>query len=165
MTDPYATATDLTKRFDARVIGDLVNDQNTRVDPTSLATNANVLAALDDATSIINSAVLVANRYDVDDLAAMKDIDAALLIRLTCNLAYGLLVMRRGQSVEKLDPYQDALKMLDHLRAGDRVFNIAGNEDAGNVQGSFPSSSVYSSLQLIRDVSKVFPVRRNQQVQ
>jgi phage gp36-like protein len=158
----YATTADLLKRVDSRVLGDLVSDSNVRVDPTSLLTDANIQAALDDASGLINSAVLVSEKYQPSDLAGLTGVDQAYLLRLTCNLAYGLLVLRRGQSVEKLEQYQEALKTLEMLRSGERVFAVAANEEAGLPQAQFPSAAVYQNLDLMRDKSKVFPTRRSQ---
>jgi phage gp36-like protein len=160
----YASPSDFLKRYDARVLGDLVGDSGVRVDPSALLQNVNVQAALDDASGMIDSAVLVAQKYTPDELAALTGVDAAFLIRIVCNLAFGLLTMRRGQPTEQIEQYKEALAALELLRSGERVFNVLANEEAGNPSASFPSFSVYSNLQLMRDVAKVFPVRRDQRV-
>lgn len=158
----YATPSDLLARYDARVLGDVVGDNNLRIDSTALLTNVNVQAALDDASGMINSAVLVAQKYSPLDLAAMTGVDKALLLRHVCNLAYGLLTMRRGLPVDKLDQFKMSMEALDKLRSGERVFGVPANEEAGNPQASFPSFSTYNNLKLMRDVSRYFPVRRDQ---
>lgn len=164
MTTSYALPEDFLRRYDARILGDLVNDNNISVDATSLLTNLNLQAALDDASGQVNSAVLVANKYSPAELQALDGIDREYLVRLVCNLAYGLLVMRRGLPSDKLPQYDEALETLKLLRSGERVFAVLANQDAGNPQASFPSFTVYSNLQLMRDVSKYFPVRRDQRV-
>lgn len=160
----YCTATDLLKRYDARIIGDLIGDNNARVEAASIVSDPNVQAALDDASGMINSAILVAQKYTSLQLAALTGADQAFLVRLVCNLAFGLLTIRRGLPKDKLEQYEEALETLKMLRSGERVFAVPENEAAGNPSASFPSASVYSNLDLMRDYSKYFPTRRDQRV-
>lgn len=161
----YATSQDFIKRYDARVLGGLVGDNGDPVTGLSLLSNANLQAALDDASGMIDAAVLVAEKYSPSDLTNLTGTSQAYLIRITCNLAFGLLSMRRGQPTEEIAQYQEAVETLSQLRNGERVFAVAANEEAGLPDAQFPSASVYSNLQLMRDVAKNFPVRRNQRIE
>lgn len=159
----YATATDLLKRYDARVLGDLINDAGVRQTPTQMLTDANILAALSDATSTINSAVLLSDRYTVVELQLLTGDDAALLVRLCCDIAYCLLVQRRGTDVKTLSQCQKCEETLNAIRDGLRVFNIQANKDAGLTTRGFPSTQTFANLNLERDYAgKFFPVRRQQ---
>jgi phage gp36-like protein len=159
----YAEPTDILARYDYRTIADLVNDYNVRPTEEQLLTDPNLQACLDDASGMIDSAIFVSNKYSSADLEALTDQDQAFLLRLNCDLAWGLLNRRRGYDIEKIKQYQEALEWLDRIRKGDRVFAVAGNESAGNPSSAFPSYATYQALKLVRDVSKLYPLRRPQQ--
>ena len=78
----YASVADLKKRFDVRTLGDLASDDGTQVASANLPADENVLAALDDASGEIDSAVLVARRYTTSDLTALTGNSLAYLKRL-----------------------------------------------------------------------------------
>lgn len=154
----YATPEQLVARFDARVIGQLVDDSGVEI--TSLAANNYVLEALDDASGQIRSAALVANKYtetNLDDLAADND---PFLVRLTCTLAYGFLRNRRGMGTENLPEVERAENWLAALRLGERIFNIQDNADAGNVHYSTISLAQRRETNLLADSYRFYPVRR-----
>lgn len=141
----YATPAQLLARYDARRIGDLVADPapgstTSRVSPTALLTDVNLAAALGDAAGMIDSAILKGGRYtpqDLADLAALSsgaDNSYQLLIRVNCDLAYGLLIRRRGLKVEDSAPgYLEALQTLQRLSDGDLVFNLSAVIAAGRM--------------------------------
>lgn len=161
----YASVSDLLKRYDARVIGDLVNDSGTRQTSIQLLLDDNVQASLDDAAGMINSAVFNAERYDVVALNNLTGVDQAFLIRLNCDLAFGLLSMRRGTQEKALPMYEMALDTLERLRTGDRVFNSLPELQAGNVTSEFVSVDNLTRIDLARDEARrYFPIRRDQQI-
>lgn len=129
----YATGTDLVGRYDARLLGDLCQDAGERIsDIPVLVANPNVLQALEDATGMVNSAALVGQRYVVADLEAMTGYGAAFLQRITCDLAFAFLRQRRGYDIEQYPTIKESFHFLDRLRLGERVFDIASAEAAGN---------------------------------
>lgn len=137
----YATPQDLLNRYDARRIGDLINDDGTRANSTQITASAIVQVALDDAAGMMDSEALAGGRYQPSDFATLQSAaqlagpntpaasDWNLVVRLNCDLAYGYLVGRRGYSrTETLSmaPYfEEALGILARLREGDLVFNVA----------------------------------------
>lgn len=133
----YATPADLKLRYDARRLGDLVKDDNTRATAGDLDSNLNVQAALDDAQGMVDAAVLAGARYSTVDLAALTGTNKAFLLRINCDLAYGFLILRRGftdSEMSKLAPgYAQAVKTLELLRTGERVFDIEANIEAGTL--------------------------------
>lgn len=140
----YATIADFKLRYDIRRIGDLVNDDETRATSAELDSSTTLQACLDDAHSMIDSACLLGKRYTADDLSGLTGTDAALLKRICCDLAYGLLVRRRGFTegeVSKLAPgYGEAVAILRQLRLGELVFVVdtvleAGTAEIGVVMG------------------------------
>lgn len=130
----YATAADLVKRKDARLLGQLCSDDGTTVPADQLEDDANLLAALDDASGEIEAALLQGQRYTVADLEGLSGNSAAYLARLCCDIAFGYLFDRRPNFVD--DPrYEQAMenrrKALDRLRLGEHIFNIDSAKEAG----------------------------------
>lgn len=140
----YATVADLLLRYDSRRIGDLVSDNDTRV--TNLADNVVVLEALKDASSMIDSACRVANRYSQLDLSSLTAEAANLRKRLTCDLAFGYLIQRRGYGAAELETmapgYIKGLEYLEQLRQGERVFDTTTHPSAGNTHRTILSKDV-----------------------
>lgn len=165
----YAQPSDLIARYDARRLGDLVKDDGTRATASALLTDTNLQAALDDASGMIDAACQRGQRYtptDLTNVAAGSDPlnpslsltnSQKLLIRLTCDLAYGLLVGRRAFSASDTNSqaprYAEALKLLDLLEQGEWVFTTAGALAAG-----IPVTGVVISSQigLISSITRIF---------
>lgn len=159
----YAQPADCLKRYDQRVIGNLASDTGVAVTPTNLLTDPNLQAALDDAAGEIDMAILVAERYQPSDLAALTGTAQAILFRLNCDLAYIFLVRRRGTDVSTLPQYNETQKTLQLLRDGERVFNIQSAQDAGLPTSEFPSAQQYTDLNLERDYCGTFYPQRVEQ--
>jgi phage gp36-like protein len=134
----YATNSDMKVRYDVRRLGELVRDDGTKATAAQLESDTVLAAMITDAESWINAAVLTGKRYTLDDLEALAGTDKAMLTRLTCDLAYGFLVMRRGftaDEVSKMAPgFKLALAALESLKAGEMVFNDEDNINAGRTQ-------------------------------
>lgn len=159
----YATPADLLKRYDARDIGDLASDTGTQVSTGSIPTDANVLAALADASGDIESALLAGNRYTTADLAAVTGNTASKLIRLTCDIAMGYLLSRRpGYDPERLKAFREQNHfMLERLRKGENVFDLTAQKDAGVIERATPTAVDVSKLNLMRDrTQNYYPARR-----
>lgn len=133
---PYATSSQFLERYDRRRVGELCRDNNTSATTGEIVSpDAVVLAMLNDASGMIDSAVRAGRRYSTSDLAALPTNSNYLLVRLCCDLAYGLLVARRGYNATDqfaMSPlYTAALQTLEQLRNGERVFVTDGAMDAG----------------------------------
>lgn len=140
-----------------------MNDFGVRQSPGNLTGDTNLLASLDDASGMVDSAVLVAGRYTPAQLATLTGQDQAFLIRLTCDLAYVLLVERRGTDAKALPQFDRAMEELKKLREGDHIFNIDVAITTGNITAEFPSTILYQALNLARDyAARMFPIRREQ---
>lgn len=160
----YASASDLTARYDARTVGDLAADDSVRVLPGAMAADANITAALDDASGDVEAALVVARRYTVAQLEALTGNSLAKLKRVTCDIAMAYLLGRRpafnpdllGTMREMADGY------LDKLASGENVFNLDDPKDAGLVTIDGPTKLQYNTLNLWRDRTRhTFPRRRN----
>lgn len=159
----YATPADLLKRYDARDIGDLASDTGTQVSAGSIPTDPNVLAALADASGDIDSALMAGNRYTSADLTSLAGNTASKLIRLTCDIAMGYLLARRpGFDMDRLKQFREQNHfMLERLRKGENVFDLAPQKEAGVIDHATPSAVDTSKLQLMRDRTKnYYPARR-----
>lgn len=122
----YASPDDMMLRYDVRRLGQLCNDTDVQLTSTQLLQNNVLQETLMDASGLVEAATLVGGRYSVNDLLELKDNPKRFLIRLVCDIAYGLLVGRRGfgsQDIKTLAPgYENALKFLEELRSGQWIF-------------------------------------------
>jgi hypothetical protein len=157
----YVKITDFLKRYDARRVADLVSDTSQR--PGGNITNqvqldalivllkadVNLQEILFDASEEVNLAVFIGKRYTRDQLLALALYDSPYnsktkpepggyaVIRLVCDLAFGLLNSRRGLTASDTELFSPreavAQKMLSMLRAGERIFDVVdhSNADAG----------------------------------
>ncbi len=160
----YATPAQFLQRYDARVVGDIVSDNADQVGAAELLDNANLQAALDDASGDIESALLFGERYTPDDLAALTGNSQSLLVRMTCDIAMAFLLRRRPTKNAEADAAQLELaeKHLERLRKGDRVFYRGDDVDpAGVVDTTGPTTVQLTSLNLIRDrTQNYYPARQ-----
>lgn len=140
----YATPAQLLERYDARVVGDCVSDNGIQVKRPELLTNANLQAALDDASGEIDASVLQAKRYTTTQLGALTGNSAKHLVRLTCAIAMGLLWERRQVSDDEDDTAKEtaqkrARQALESLRKGQTIFDVEEIKEAGLPQSHTPS--------------------------
>jgi phage gp36-like protein len=162
----HATVSDLLMRYDLRRIGDLVLDTDQRATAEELAGNSTagvvVQTALSDASGMINSAILAGGRYKLEDLLAMTTDSKAYLKRLCCDLAYGLLISRRGYGGADLDAMTSRSKeseaILELLRTGERMFEIEKNEQASTPQQAQISKNIALFSQ---ELDRYFGIRQS----
>lgn len=143
----YCTPDYFVQCYDVRVICDYLSDTGVPVidletnpfQPGDLDNNATLLRILTQATQKLKMAVRQSNRYTLAMLDAMyADVDTPTsagrqdeISRLVADLAYGLLISRRGLSLEevtKLAPnYQEALDRLEALKKNQEIFDDANS--------------------------------------
>tara|TARA_Y100000310_G_scaffold199050_1_gene199033 strand:- start:3960 stop:4466 length:507 start_codon:yes stop_codon:yes gene_type:complete len=153
----YAAPGDLTDRFDATVIKDLVSDTGEPVD--DVTGDDKVLAALADASGRVDAALLTGGLYSTDDLEGFTGNNLALLKRITCELAMAYLLGRRQEKYG--DDYfrrinKSAEEYLERLRKGERLFGLPASIRAGlpNVDGM--TAIEYENLNLLPDRTREF---------
>lgn len=128
----YATPTEMLQRYDARLLGELVQDAGTAISAAGLLTDTNLAAALADASSAIDVAVSVGDRYTPAQMADLSDTAAAFCRRLTCDLALIYVKRRRG----RFDPEKDGALLeevnatLKSLRDGDNLLLLQDETDS-----------------------------------
>lgn len=160
----YATPAEMQRRFDWRIIGDLVADDANQVSASDQLTNNVLLDMLADASGEIESALIVGNRYSTADLEGLTGNSANTLVRLTCELAYLNLTTRRGEKyVEDNEPLRKSvMDRLERLRKGENVLNLQPQKDASLVHVTGPTTLGIEQLNLMRDRvgTSFYPARR-----
>lgn len=160
MGNSYATPADLLLRYDANLLGMLVNDNSQQLSPAQLQNDAATQAALDDATGIIQSALYVAYKYTAAEIATATAESLSLLRRLCCDLAIVMLCQRRGYDYnDKYPMLALSLELIQQLRNGERVLDIGGNEKAGLAAATFPSLCQQRYAGFVVNNQRVFPYR------
>lgn len=157
----FASNADLLKYFDTRVVGDLAGDTGVRVSAGSLATDANVTAALEAASGKVAAAVMQGQRYSSDDLAGLTGNSLGYLKYLTCVVAFSILWERRPWSEDREKAAERADEMLEMLRTGKHVFDVEDHKDAGLPSIDGPSRVAIRDLNLIVDRARghYYPAR------
>lgn len=159
----YATPAEFLQRYDARVTGDLVDDNSDQQDPDSLLADAVLQAMLDDASGDIEAALGVGGMYTPADLAALTGNAKKHLIRICCDVAHVYLLRRRG--LIPAEEHKAAIELaeahLERLRTGQNVFNIPGEENSGIIDTTGPSLVDFGNMNLIRDRTKNYYPKRH----
>lgn len=104
----------------------------------ALPANENVLAALKDASGLLESAAFVGERYSPDDLEALAAADGtnaqALLFRIITDFAWVLLWERRpNKNVEPPPSLDRSQAFLEQLSQGRRIFGFQEAAEAGRI--------------------------------
>ena len=127
------------KRVDKTAVAKLASDTTTPVPAADLPTDPNVIAALRDASGVVESATSVGGRYSKADIAAIlaKPTSNAcgLLYRIVTDIAWAGLFERRPNKDMPTPPSMErSLAWLDMLADGKRIFPFLESEDAGVMQ-------------------------------
>lgn len=156
----YLTNAEFLQRFDARLVGDLVQDVNTRASSGSLATDTNLTAVLNDASGWVESACFVGQRYTTTDLTTLPTNSLSLLKRLVADIGLVFLAQRRGYSYKDKYPLlEESIKLLDRIRLGERVFDVTEVEKKGNPTSDAVSLVTISLQNPVSGHYRYFPIR------
>lgn len=164
----YASSADLTARYDARTVCELASDTTTPVTPGALATNAAVAAALSSASGMVEAAVFAGGAYTPDDMAALVDVSnatvgKAYLKKIVCDLAMGLLWMRRPDKGQLPPNYVRAEETLEEIRKGVKVFGLLAQQETGAGAEAVvePASDVERRAGVVWEAGRLFGTRNN----
>lgn len=130
----FAEPADLLLRYDYRAIGQMISDTGTAADEAAVLASDVTEALLADASGTITAYALKGGRYSEADLIALTGNGEAFLKRLTCDLAFYSVVLRRGLPVDQYPQIIEALAMLESLSQGNIIFPILANIEAGVAQ-------------------------------
>lgn len=118
----YLTVANFLLRCDQRTVADLVSDDGTAVDTSTLATNDKLIAALVDASGLVEGSAMRGGKYSPSDLAALTGVAAGRLYRLITEIAVRYLYERRPDKGPAPEMSKLALEELELLRKGESVF-------------------------------------------
>lgn len=136
----YCPVARFLERIDQRTVAQIASDGGEPVPIGSLSTNANVLAALKDASGLVESAAFRGEKYATADLAALAATDTVgrgLLYRIVADLAVAFLWERRPNKSDGAQPpasLQRSLQWLDDLAQGVRIFPMLEAMEAGRTE-------------------------------
>ena len=164
MTAPrYATASQLSDHIDTRLLAQLSSDDGTD-GAINLTTNTALAAALERASSDVQSHVLRGQMYSSSDLDTLQTAEDTTLLGLVCDLTLFHLAVRRGGDISPaiLERYRAAKDTLKALASGAQIFGLdTGAASAGTGQIKVINSNTRDNLNLVSDV-QFFPPRRTQ---
>lgn len=135
----FATATDLSSLYDPSIIGQLVTDTDVPVPSSGFSTNTYITYAIARASGDVRMACQTGLRYSDDDLTDIyESSDTSLrmqLVSLTCDRAFGYLLVRRSQLTKDWEMLASRAKqtddLLEALRSGYRLFSLPEQEAKG----------------------------------
>jgi len=149
----YATSDDMLARYDANTLGDLCSAADDGQPELDLASSPRMTAALQEAAGRIQAACFVSRLYSADDLAALTGPSLALLVGLNCQLAMAQLMLSRPEKFGGSDGIRsfrdDAESYLKMLKNGERLFDLAAQQDAGLPTIDGPTALDIQRLNLI----------------
>jgi hypothetical protein len=135
-TVPYATPAQFLATYDYRPAGQLVRDDGTQAGSSDLTVpDANLQWALMEATGEIEMMASIGQRYsptDLQNLANSNTAGAAILAKMTCDIAAEYLRERR--LIPAINPYPAYLRAqqkLDALATGGAIFPFTEAAKAG----------------------------------
>ena len=162
-----ASSSDLTARFDERLLESLVLD--TGANETDLSANTRTTQALLTASGKVEAVAVMGGRYTAADLAGLTSgsNSEALLKQIVCSIAVGLIVKSRGYFLgdaernSLLAAEQEALEWLDLLGNGKEIFADDSTViEAGKPSADGPTTAELDDLYLVaRNVPRLYPPR------
>lgn len=157
----FCTPADFLKRYDWRMIAELVSDTGYAVpDESQVLTDTNVAACLNDGAGMIVMYALKGGRYTEADLIAMTGNGAYALRRLNADLGLYNVVLRRGLPVDKYPQIEEALKLLDKLADGEIIFPLPANIAAGVAQSPPLTVQTIAANNFLVNSVRYFPTPR-----
>lgn len=132
------------KRVDRQAVATLASDvKGTPVPDNMLATNPNIIAALMDASGVLEAAVATGAKYSAADLqlmAATVCVAQGMMFRIVTDLAWQFLFERRPNMNAAMPPSMNrSLTWLDELAEGKKIFLFAEVRDATFMTGEIAS--------------------------
>jgi len=137
----FATSAELIVRYDWRWIGKQILDNNSAATEAQVLASPVIAAFLDEASEMVMAAAAVGARYSVADLTQYGGV---LLVRITCDLAMGLILKRRARAAKDDEAltraYVEALDYLEQLRRAERIFYAVPDVAEAGLPGTAPLS-------------------------
>jgi hypothetical protein len=153
---PWCSPSEFLDRYDANLVGELVRDDGSRAtvaemvgDPPTTDPDSKLVAALADASGLVEAALLTGGKYTREDLATLDGNGVGFLRRLVADLAIGHLLDRRGPNAQNWPNYERATQVLERIRTGSAVLPLSEAVEAGQVLSEFMTESELDTLGLL----------------
>lgn len=155
----YITPAELYNAYDRRMVEQLGTDSSGNAPLNS--TNARVTTAIERASEDVQMAATVGGKYSTTDLDTLQTDDRWALKGVVASLAIGYLVARRMDETPNAvkDAIDEARKVLDQLRSGERVFPIDSARTSGRASLVHLSTGQRARMDLVSD-QPFFPETR-----
>ncbi len=150
----YATIAQIKVHIDTRLLEMLASDDGSDADLTTYTTAPNLEAAVERASSDIESYARRGERYSAADLVALQTAEDTTLIGLVADLTVFHLAGRRGGDISPaiLARGQDAHRTLKALASGNRIFGMdTGAEGSGTATASVVAVTTRRQMGMISD--------------
>jgi len=155
----YCSPASFLLRYDNNLVGQLVSDNSSQIQPSDLPNNAILNQLLKDASGQVEAAALIGGRYSVSDLQSLTGVSQAFLQHIVSAITMGLLRQRRGMIEEGTGGfYQQALDALKALSNGTAIFSFAETEAAGSVLNYFFENQDFYRQRLLSNNIRAFGV-------
>lgn len=155
----YATIAQIKTHIDERVLQMLASDDGTDADLTSFATAPKLEAAVERASSDVESYARRGQRYSATDLSTLLTAEDTTLIGIVADLTlYNLATRKGGDLTPAIEARgRDAHRALKALGNGDRIFGMdTGAEGSGTATVSVILPTTRAELNMVSD-SEYFP--------
>lgn len=139
-TSLLCPASEFLKRVDRKAVAKLASDETdgTPVADGNLETDENIIAALRDASGLVESAAMNAARYKKDDLeliVATECNSQGILFRMVSDLAWTFLFERRpNTNIQPPASMNRSMEWLNLLSQGKRIFAFTETQDATTLE-------------------------------
>lgn len=161
----FATPQDLVARYDVRDIRQWASDADLPLSVQGILTNVKVTTALQDASGDIESACLMSDKYQPQDLLTLTGNSLQRLKRLCCELAIGYLFenrLRRGDE-EAPAVVRRAHETLERFRKGEWVFGFQEAGDAGLIAHHIETPCEVAARNMVTHQAERYFGRRSNQ--
>ena len=157
---PYMSELQYLARADVRTVAQLVSDTGFAVgspvpDPQGLVGNANLIAALTDASGELEAVCLIGARYHQIDLAQIAAATGTgaqgKMFRVLTRMTTMLLWERRMDKSVPQDLAKQVAEDKERLRNGEEIFGSVSHEQAGLVQ-----SRKQKNAYVVREAGRFF---------
>lgn len=156
----YCTGDEFLARYDQRIVADMLGDDGNPVSTVGLSTNTRLVMLLKQASGRLEASCAMGERYRPADLQALTGNAHEFLAGLVADLAYGLVMSRRGMFEEAPPRVKDAEATLARLSEGALIFPTIQAEQAGHVSNRQITTAQRDALGLISGNDRYFGRRQ-----
>ena len=156
----YCTGDEFLARYDQRIVADMLGDDGNPVSLTGLSTNTRLVMFLKQASGRVEASCAMGERYRPADLQALTGNAHEFLAGLVADIAYGLVMSRRGIFEQAPPHVKEAEETLARLSAGALIFPTTEAEKAGHVSNRNVTQAQRDSLGLISGNARYFGHRQ-----